>query len=346
MDSVCDFSIVKRISSGAFGSVYIATKNSKVYALKAMSKYKLGTKDSISDALTECKVMYNACINNPFSAKLYSTFQSDENLFFVMEYVRGGNLDTKLLAKDYLSEIETRSLVAELVLAIEALHTRGIIHRDLKPENILFDENGHVKITDFGLSHSAEGCEAFALGMGYCGTCSKCKTRRQVGSPNYMAPEVAKGKSYSFKVDWWALGCLMFEMLTGRDPFEAPDLHTMLDNILFGYEPTLWSLGIVDESSISADAKHLVSILLRSDHNVRPSFNEIKTHKFFAGIDWDNILAKPNPFFAPKTANIYDTSNFYDRTEKKQQKQPFPTTTQSVRLHVLGFSSVAGVFSD
>ena len=144
-------------------------------------------------------------VDCPYIVRLHYAFQTETKLYFVIDYLNGGELFTYLRNADRFDERRTRVYAAELVIALSYLHSNGIIYRDLKPENVLLDDKGHIKITDFGLSklNLNQDTKTFS----FCGT------------PEYIAPEIVKGKGHSFEVDWWSLGALMYEMLTGKPPF-------------------------------------------------------------------------------------------------------------------------------
>lgn len=150
-------------------------------------------------------------IDNPFIVKLYHAFQSPTNLYFVIDFLNGGELFYHLRKERRFSQKRTQLYAAEIVLALECLHQNGVIYRDLKPENVLLDSEGHIKLTDFGLSKV--GISGEKMSYTFCGT------------PEYLAPEVIRGSGHNRAVDWWSLGVMVFEMLCGYNPFKRKDLN-------------------------------------------------------------------------------------------------------------------------
>lgn len=161
-------------------------------------------------------------VKSPFIVELHYAFQSPTKLFMVMEFVNGGVLFHILRQEKRFTEIKAVFYAAEIILALECLHSHNIVYRDLKPENILLASDGHVKLTDFGLSKE---------GIGLAGE----KAYTLVGTPDYLAPEIIKGKGHDKAVDWWSLGVLIYEMLTGQTPFYNKDRKQLLANILEVY---------------------------------------------------------------------------------------------------------------
>ena len=202
-----DFDPIKLLGRGSFGEVLLVRlkANKKVYAMKILNKKILKIKKQQTHTKTERDLMVK--INSPFIVNIKSAFQDSSKLYIVSEFMQGGDMffhlhDGKIVT---FNNDKAKFYIMELVLALESLHKNNMVYRDLKPENILLDAKGHVKLTDFGLSKILENEEDKAFTI--CGT------------PQYLAPEVIKKKGYDKAVDWWSLGCVMFEMLTGKIPF-------------------------------------------------------------------------------------------------------------------------------
>ena len=214
-------------------------------------------------------------VTHPFVVKLHYAFQTNETLYFVTDFLNGGELFFHLCNEIRFTEARAKFYAAEMVLALEHLHSEGIIYRDLKPENVLLDNKGHIKITDFGLSKMKQGDND--LTNTFCGT------------PEYLAPEIVLNVGHTFGVDWWSLGMLLYEMISGINPLkvalqknksrqEVMNMITQRDiEIIRGF---------------SENAEDLLRNLLKRDPSVRLNVEQIKAHAFFADINWDNLLAK------------------------------------------------------
>jgi serine/threonine protein kinase len=233
----------------------------------------------------------------------------------VMEYLPGGDVFSLLRNLNCFSEEMARYYIAELVIALEYLHAQGVVHRDLKPDNMLITRNGHIKLTDFGLSamgllEKQEEFKAF-LPAGE----EADEDGKAVGSPEYLAPEVMLGTGSNHMVDWWAVGVMLYEFLVGITPFYSDNIEDIFQNILAAEinwpEPP--------DPELSDDAKDLIQRLLMVNPTMRLGANgaaEIKAHPFFTGVDWDNMLAKPGPY-VPKFDNDdqFNTEYFEARQE-------------------------------
>jgi serum/glucocorticoid-regulated kinase 2 len=196
-----DFELLCVIGRGSFGKVLQVKKkdNGKIYAMKILNKKHLIARKQVAHTKTERKVLQS--ITHPFIVNLIYAFQTDAKLYMVLEFFNGGELFFHLKNQGKFSDERASFYAAQVVLAFEHLHKRNIIYRDLKPENVLLDDQGYIKITDFGLSKEMNS--PTELTHTFCGT------------PEYLAPEVIVGNGYGQPIDWWSLGALMFEMLTG-----------------------------------------------------------------------------------------------------------------------------------
>ncbi|KAK9464307.1 kinase-like domain-containing protein [Lipomyces arxii] len=290
--TIDDFELLKVVGKGSFGKVMQVRKKdtSRIYALKTIRKAHIVSRSEVNHTLAERTVL--AQINNPFIVPLKFSFQSPEKLYFVLAFVNGGELFHHLQREGKFDLNRARFYTAELLCALECLHEFNVIYRDLKPENILLDYTGHISLCDFGL------CK---LNMR-----EDDKTNTFCGTPEYLAPELLLGQGYTKTVDWWTLGVLLYEMLTGLPPFYDENTNEMYRKIL--QEP----LRFPDD--MDKDAKSLLTGLLDRDPKRRLGANgpaEIKNHKFFAEIDWKKLLGKKYPPpFKPSVASATDTSNF------------------------------------
>jgi serum/glucocorticoid-regulated kinase 2 len=263
----------------------------RIYALKTIRKAHIVSRSEVTHTLAERTVL--AQVNNPFIVPLKFSFQSKEKLYLVLAFVNGGELFHHLQREGKFNETRSRFYAAELLLALEHLHSFNVVYRDLKPENILLDYTGHIALCDFGL------CK---LNMG-----SDETTNTFCGTPEYLAPELLSGHGYTKCVDWWTLGVLLYEMLTGLPPFYDENTNEMYRKILS--DP----LRFPDE--VGPEARSLLTKLLDRDPSRRLGVNgaqEIKDHPFFARhIDFKKLLQKKiPPPFKPSVASAIDTSNF------------------------------------
>ncbi|KAG8935804.1 AGC protein kinase Gad8 [Tulasnella sp. 418] len=291
--SIDSFDLLKVIGKGSFGKVMQVRKRdtSRIYALKTIRKAHIASRNEITHTLAERTVL--AQVNNPFIVPLKFSFQSPAKLYLVLAFVNGGELFHHLQREQRFNEERSRFYAAELLLALEHLHAFNVVYRDLKPENILLDYTGHIALCDFGL------CK---LNMTDSET-----TNTFCGTPEYLAPELLLGRGYTKTVDWWTLGVLLYEMLTGLPPYYDENTNEMYRKIL--HEP----LRFTDE--IKADARSLLTGLLTRDPSARLGVNgaeDIKRHPFFLKhVDFKKLLAKQiQPPFKPSVASAIDTSNF------------------------------------
>ncbi|KAI9750238.1 MAG: AGC protein kinase Gad8 [Chaenotheca gracillima] len=289
-----DFELLKVVGKGSFGKVMQVMKNDthRIYALKTIRKAHIISRSEVAHTLAERSVL--AQINNPFIVPLKFSFQSPEKLYLVLAFVNGGELFHHLQKEQRFDINRSRFYTAELLCALECLHGFNVIYRDLKPENILLDYSGHIALCDFGL------CK---LDMK-----DEDRTNTFCGTPEYLAPELLLGHGYTKTVDWWTLGVLLYEMLTGLPPFYDEHTNEMYRKILS--EP----LHFPGPEIVPPAAKDLLTRLLDRHPERRLGFNgasEIKAHPFFHSIDWRKLLQrKYEPTFKPNVADALDTANF------------------------------------
>lgn len=290
--SIDDFDLLKVIGKGSFGKVMQVRKRdtNKIYALKAIRKAYIVSKSEVTHTLAERTVL--ARVDNPFIVPLKFSFQSPEKLYLVLAFINGGELFYHLQREGRFDLSRSRFYTAELLCALEALHDFDVIYRDLKPENILLDYQGHIALCDFGL------CK---LNMK-----DQEKTSTFCGTPEYLAPELLLGQGYTKAVDWWTLGVLLYEMLTGLPPYYDEDVPKMYKKIL--QDPLRFPDGF------DKDAKDLLIGLLCRDPKRRLGYrgsDEIKSHPFFHQLSWKRLRMKGYiPPYKPPVVNAMDTSNF------------------------------------
>eukprot|EP00002_Diphylleia_rotans_P014104 TRINITY_DN2743_c0_g1_i1.p1 TRINITY_DN2743_c0_g1~~TRINITY_DN2743_c0_g1_i1.p1 ORF type:complete len:487 (+),score=109.74 TRINITY_DN2743_c0_g1_i1:87-1547(+) len=328
-----DFETVRLIGRGAYGEVKVVRKKDtqEIFAMKKLKKSVMMQKDQMAHVRTERDIMATA--NNIWVTTLYYSFQDVKNLYFVMEYLAGGDMMSLLIKQDTFRESEAKFYVAEIVMAIESIHNMAYTHRDLKPDNILLDASGHLKLSDFGLSapyHTGKITSPFrpedidpGKMQGSSSVSEKVaswkKNRREllhstVGTPDYIAPEVIEKKEgYGPECDWWSLGVIMFEMLYGYPPFASDTTQEVYHKILhweqFLYYP--------DDVSVSPEALDLMRRLMADRvHRIGTGGSEeIKHHPWFADINWSR-LQNMTPPFIPQITSPVDTSNFDDFQEE------------------------------
>ncbi|XP_011637358.1 atypical protein kinase C isoform X3 [Pogonomyrmex barbatus] len=304
--SLNDFELIRVIGRGSYAKVLMVElkRTKRIYAMKVIKK-SLVTDDEDIDWVQTEKHVFETASNHPFLVGLHSCFQTPSRLFFVIEFVRGGDLMFHMQRQRRLPEDHARFYVAEISLALNFLHEKGIIYRDLKLDNVLLDHEGHVKLTDYGMCK--EGIREGDNTGTFCGT------------PNYIAPEILRGEEYSFSVDWWALGVLLYEMLAGRSPFdltgaaEDPDKNT--EDFLF---QVILEKTIRIPRSLSVKAASVLKGFLCKDPaerlgcGKRPSgFLDIVAHPFFKAIDWEMLEQKQvTPPYKPRLDSDRDLANF------------------------------------
>jgi len=305
MVSLADFDLIKVIGRGSYAKVLMVELKStkRIYAMKVIKK-ELVTDDEDIDWVQTEKHVFETASNHPFLVGLHSCFQTASRLFFVIEFVRGGDLMFHMQRQRRLPEEHARFYSAEICLALNYLHERGIIYRDLKLDNVLLDHEGHIKLTDYGMCK--EGIRTGDTTSTFCGT------------PNYIAPEILRAEDYGFSVDWWALGVLLYEMLAGRSPFDIvgatdnPDQNT--EDYLF---QVILEKTIRIPRSLSVKAASILKGFLNKNPadrlgcNREHGFMEIMTHPFFKTIEWELLEQKQiPPPYRPRLESERDLANF------------------------------------
>lgn len=305
MISLADFDLIRVIGRGSYAKVLMVElkKTKRIYAMKVIKK-ELVTDDEDIDWVQTEKHVFETASNHPFLVGLHSCFQTPSRLFFVIEFVRGGDLMFHMQRQRRLPEEHARFYSAEICLALNFLHDKGIIYRDLKLDNVLLDHEGHIKLTDYGMCK--EGIRPGDTTSTFCGT------------PNYIAPEILRGEDYSFSVDWWALGVLLYEMLAGRSPFDVvgatdnPDQNT--EDYLF---QVILEKTIRIPRSLSVKAGSILKGFLNKNPadrlgcNRETGFMEIMTHPFFKTIEWELLEQKQiPPPYRPRLESERDLANF------------------------------------
>uniref|UniRef100_A0ABI7YR16 Ribosomal protein S6 kinase n=4 Tax=Felinae TaxID=338152 RepID=A0ABI7YR16_FELCA len=322
------FELLKVLGQGSYGKVFLVRKTKgsdtgQLYAMKVLKKATLKVRDRVRSKM-ERDIL--AEVNHPFIVKLHYAFQTEGKLYLILDFLRGGDLFSRLSKEVMFTEEDVKFYLAELALALDHLHGLGIIYRDLKPENILLDEEGHIKITDFGLSKEAIDHDKRAYS--FCGTIE------------YMAPEVVNRRGHTQSADWWSFGVLMFEMLTGSLPFQGKDRKETMALILKA------KLGM--PQFLSTEAQSLLRALFKRNPCNRlgaglDGVEEIKRNPFFMTVDWNKLYRKEiKPPFKPAVGRPEDTFHF-DPEFTARTPTDSPGVPPSANAHHLfrGFSFVA-----
>lgn len=282
---------LKVLGKGSFGKVLLAELKGKgqYFAVKVLKKDVVLMDDDVECTMVEKRVLALAW-ENPFLTHLYSTFQSKEHLFFVMEYLNGGDLMFHIQDKGRFDLNRATFYGAEIIVGLQFLHSKGIIYRDLKLDNVMLDKDGHIKIADFGMCREKVFGDARATT--FCGT------------PDYIAPEILLGQKYTFSVDWWSFGVLVYEMLIGQSPFQGDDEDELFESIRTDtpHYPR-W---------ITKESKSLIELLFERDPTRRLGVvGDIRAHPFFKTINWTALEKREvDPPFKPKVKSPSDCSNF------------------------------------
>uniref|UniRef100_A0AAQ4PLL5 non-specific serine/threonine protein kinase n=1 Tax=Gasterosteus aculeatus aculeatus TaxID=481459 RepID=A0AAQ4PLL5_GASAC len=325
--NMSDFDYLKLLGKGTFGKVILVKEKATgmYYAMKILRKEVIIAKDEVAHTVTESRVLQNT--RHPFLTTLKYAFQTNDRLCFVMEYANGGELFFHLSRDRVFSEDRARFYGAEIVSALEYLHSRNVVYRDLKLENLMLDKDGHIKITDFGLCK--EGITDGATMKTFCGT------------PEYLAPEVLEDNDYGRAVDWWGLGVVMYEMMCGRLPFYNQDHERLFELILMEE--------IRFPKNLAPEAKALLAGLLKKDPKQRlgggpDDAKEVMIHKFFTSINWQDVLEKKLvPPFKPQVTSETDTRYFDDEFTAQTITITPPDKYSDQRTHSPQFSYSASI---
>ncbi|XP_037046534.1 ribosomal protein S6 kinase beta-1 isoform X1 [Bradysia coprophila] len=326
-----DFELKKVLGKGGYGKVFQVRKThgrdmNTFFAMKVLKKVSiLRTQKDTAHTRAERNIL--EAVKHPFIVELVYAFQTDGKLYLILEYLSGGELFMHLEREGIFLEDTTCFYLSEIILALEHLHSLGIIYRDLKPENILLDAQGHVKLTDFGLckEHIQEGIVTHT----FCGTIE------------YMAPEILTRSGHGKAVDWWSLGALMYDMLTGLPPFTAENRKKTIETILKGK--------INLPAYLTPDARDLIRKLMKRQVSQRLGSGSndavpIKSHQFFKLVNWEDVLARRlEPPIKPLLRSEDDVSQFDTKfTRQIPVDSPvFSTLSESVNSIFQGFTYVA-----
>lgn len=289
--------------------------------MKSTRKDKIVDYEQIESAKLEKFITHET--DHPFIVKMYYLFQNDVRVYFLLEYVPGGELFKHIVENKRIPEERAQFFGASVALAIGHLHQSKILYRDLKPENVLIGQDGYICLTDFGLSRMLEKDE---LAMSFCGT------------PEYLAPEMIMGEGHDQAVDWWALGVLIYEMIVGIPPFyhkKREVMFRMIKEKSIKY-PDLKRHGIY----ISDEAKDLINQLMMKDPTqrlgTRPGevgVDKVMGHPFFEGLDLDNLMLKQlEPTWIPEIGDKFDVSNFDSEVTNLSAKESLISEQERTKI--------------
>ncbi|KAL4475194.1 hypothetical protein ABPG72_018851 [Tetrahymena utriculariae] len=289
------FELLNVIGEGKFGTVLLVKKkdSGKLFAMKIIKKSIIRKRQFAHRIIQEKDIL--AFCNNNFITKLHYSFQNQNNLFLILDYCSGGDLFNYISKKNTFSEKDAKFYAAQIVLMLEYLHSQNIVYRDLKPENILIEKNGYLKLGDFGYARqNMDSIEAKSV----CGT------------PHYFPPEMITREGHGKPVDWWALGCVIYEMVFGATPYDDSNQKILFDRIK--NSPVIFEND--KNKKVSNNFKDIVNKLLKKNQNERlgtASVEEIKNHPWFDKIDWVALSNQTIPApFIPAVKKVSDVSNF------------------------------------
>ncbi|KAM7367340.1 hypothetical protein PAMP_015249 [Pampus punctatissimus] len=289
--TIDDFTLHKMLGKGSFGKVFLAElkKSGQFFAVKALKKDVVLMDDDVECTMVERRVLSLAW-ENPFLTHLHCTFQTKENLFFVMEYLNGGDLMFHIQNCHKFDLHRSTFYAAEIICGLQFLHSKGIIYRDLKLDNVLLDFEGHIKIADFGMCK--ENMQLDSRTSTFCGT------------PDYIAPEILLGQKYNSSADWWSFGVLLYEMLIGQSPFHGRDEEELFQSIRTDNP--------VYPRWLTKDTKDiLIKLFVREPEERLGVKGNIRQHSFFSSTDWNALeLRQVEPPFTPTLTSPSDCSNF------------------------------------
>ncbi|OHS98020.1 Serine/threonine-protein kinase AtPK1/AtPK6 [Tritrichomonas foetus] len=326
--SISDFSIQSVIGRGNFGKVTLVKKNetNEYYALKAVHKMKLIETNQVQSALNERNILSQN--KHPFIVSLKFAFQSATKFYIGMEFLSGGDLRNYMnklkygntTAQKTISFRDIQIYLAEIGLALDHLHSNGVVYRDLKPENVMIADDGHIKLTDFGLSQDI-GKEGSSRSM--CGTLE------------YIAPEIVTNQTYSFSVDWWSLGILAYELIFQRTPFSDENRGRLFAKIV--HEDVKFPKDTDDR------IKDFIKKLLVKDQEKRFTFEQLKCHPFWDGLNFDEVMQKRHtPQFVPNCGPSVENFNSVYTNEKAFDSFATPPVGEK-SVGVNGFSFMGSI---
>lgn len=326
-----DFEPVMVLGKGSYGKVLLVKQLStgRLFAQKQLTKMSLLMNNEINliRTLNEKKIL--ELVNHTNIVKLYYAFQDYNKVYLILEYLDGGELFYHLAQESYLSELKASFYIAQLILALRYLHLNlKVIYRDLKPENCMLNSSGNLVLTDFGLSKLNGGGDGNENSNSF------------IGTVQYMAPEILKNELYSYEVDWWSLGCISFDLLTGSPPFTGNNNKKIMDKIISAKKNLKFPF------YLSLDAKDFLRKLLQTNIDKRVNldddeqFKKIKSHRFFRNVNWNDLENRPEtilPPIVPVITNPILAENFDKEFTEMQFTPPLNKSNNDI-LYVKDFT--------
>ncbi|EGW30855.1 ribosomal protein S6 kinase and related protein [Spathaspora passalidarum NRRL Y-27907] len=328
---LADFEPIKVLGKGSYGKVLLVRELStgRLFAQKQLKKASLIINENTNEVneknynrtVNEKNIL--EMVNHPNIVKLYYAFQDNNKVYLILEYLDGGELFHHLALERFMTEKNASYYIAQMVLALRYLHVNlKVIYRDLKPENCMLNSNGNLVLTDFGLSKVS----------------SESKSHSMTGTAQYMAPEVLKGDEYDYSVDWWSLGCVAYDLLTGSPPYTGTNPTKILEKIKNSKKTLKFPF------YLSVEAKDLLRKLLQVDPfkriNVDEDFKAFKQHRFFRHVNWDELENIENSESLPPILPIITDPILAENFDDEFTTLPMSPETNMIKdiLHVKGFT--------
>ncbi|WVQ89462.1 hypothetical protein IAS59_003222 [Cryptococcus gattii] len=360
MTKLEDFELIRVLGKGCAGRVLLVkhSQHNTIHAMKAISKRSVFTHNELKHTMTEVSILRRMAVQEPhnrFVSKLHCSFTDQENFYFVMEFYPGGDLATQMEIYGILGDHRTRFYASDITQGLEDLHRHGIIVRDLKPENILLNAKGHAVLADFGLSKkfayrgdpkpvrvvtypgqeklpvwAGKGAGSYRSQSGGGGKLVVDKAHSFVGTSEYLSPEVVKRGDYSYAVDWWALGCIVFEGVVGRVPFRKGDEDppvVLWNKILYGSWDDCFRDPKLARYTPDQTTYEFIDALLQKDPMRRITEPYVKQHEYFSMIDWSTV--QRGEYQDPHGLHIHPTAEYNTRYFPKLCLQEHPSVDMS-----------------
>ena len=320
-----DFVVVRGLGAGKFGTVFLVDDivTGRRFAMKVVQK----DKNQLEVARNELQTLLNVS-NANWCSPLRGCFQDSENVYFILDYFAAGDLQTQLERAGPISDRQKKLLIAEMIVAVEELHSLNIIHRDIKPGNLLISDDGHIVLADFGMARDFNAEPAHHIRNAL--RASQFESVMECGTPYYMSPDVWQGKPYSFEADLWAIAVCLHELFLDRLPFNMGLCFSHKEIKTFACEED-FTFGFYDH--IAMDLWDILDKMFRKDRNFRPTIEKLKAHEFFSGIDWERLARHELPPLQPKIVlpeKEYDSDIVFSKIPPYEGSDPLHYVDQSL----------------